>query len=436
MAEADAGDFAFFRLRKFSACASTAARLCACLLAIATPSICATDNQPGQSAKETAVASDLYMKIQLGNVIKVSKLKTGDIVDGKLSQGVYSGDRELFPAGSHIRLTVDKLERVRRVHNDHWPWVITFFTPRHQNSPTFQAASVTLPSGREIPLRVSLISISRERQVNAQLKKASANSVIPAATAASLPTPAASPQNVFAPIVTLAANELPTSGADVPAAGEDSSSLASPPGPVTLTAGTLARIILLDGVSASRSRQGDSFQARLIEPVRVDSKVVLPEGTVFEGSVAKSTAPRMLSRAGSLLLTFTKLTLPGGASTSLQASVTSAELDRRSHTKIDPEGKMRGDRPGKAWFLIDAGVTAGIAKEADDTLQLIIEAFVSTATDASTAGVGRIAAACGSTIFLLTRHGRDVVLPKFTEMNIMFDRPVALSVPPPASVTP
>ena len=27
---------------------------------------------------------------------------------------------------------------------------------------------------------------------------------------------------------------------------------------------------------------------------------------------------------------------------------------------------------------------------------------------------------------MLTRHGRDVVLPKFTEIDIMFDRPASL----------
>ena len=38
-------------------------------------------------------------------------------------------------------------------------------------------------------------------------------------------------------------------------------------------------------------------------------------------------------------------------------------------------------------MAINLGVTAGSAKVADDTLQLMIEAIVSTATDVSTAGV-------------------------------------------------
>jgi hypothetical protein len=102
------------------------------------------------------------------------------------------------------------------------------------------------------------------------------------------------------------------------------------------------------------------------------------------------------------------------------------ELDQRSHTRIDSEGKLRGEGLGKAWMAANLGVTVGLGKVADDGLQLVIEAIVSTATDVSTAGTGRIVASCVSGLFMITRHGRDVVLPRFTEVNISLDRPVSL----------
>jgi hypothetical protein len=108
------------------------------------------------------------------------------------------------------------------------------------------------------------------------------------------------------------------------------------------------------------------------------------------------------------------------------ASLARAELDRGSRTKLDSEGQLKGDRPGKAWMAANLGVTFGIAKAVDDGTQLAIEAIASTATDASTAGTGRIVALCVSSVFLVTRHGRDVVLPKYTEMEITFDRPVVV----------
>jgi hypothetical protein len=183
----------------------------------------------------------------------------------------------------------------------------------------------------------------------------------------------------------------------------------------------------LGNVSASKSKPGDLVQARLLEPVLLNSKVVLPAGALFEGKVIKKTPPRWLSRAGSLYLGFTELTLPDGTQLPIVASVAGAELDERSHTRIDAEGGLRGERPGKAWMAINLGVTVGVGKVTDDAMQLVIEAVISTATDVSTAGTGRIVAGCASAIYMATRHGRDVILPRFTEMDISMDRAVSLN---------
>jgi len=78
-------------------------------------------------------------------------------------------------------------------------------------------------------------------------------------------------------------------------------------------------------------------------------------------------------------------------------------------------------------MAINIGVSAGLSKEVDDATQLIIEALVSTATDASTAGTARIVSSCISGIYMVTRHGRDVVLPRFTEMQISLDRPLSVT---------
>ncbi|MGA8763544.1 MAG: hypothetical protein WB562_11825, partial [Candidatus Sulfotelmatobacter sp.] len=198
----------------------------------------------------------------------------------------------------------------------------------------------------------------------------------------------------------------------------------------TLPAGTRCRILLLGDISASKSKPDDLVQTRLLEPVLLDSHVVLPAGSVFEGKIVKKTPPRWLSRAGSLYLTFTALTLPGGNRVPIAATLAGAELDRESHTKIDKEGGLRGERPGKAWMAINIGVAAGLAKEADDAFQLVFEAIVDTATDASTAGTARIIAAAASGVYMITRHGRDVVLPRFTEMEISLDRPLSVTESP------
>jgi hypothetical protein len=381
-------------------------------------------DEPAQSA--ASASSSLYVKVQLNSPIKLSKLKPGDVVEGTLARDVYSSDRELFPAGSRVRLAVDHMEKRRRTPNDHWPWVVKAFTPRHEQYPVFKMATVSAASG-ESALQVSLISISRMREVHAQTKKkkpgqrADQSGEVEVSKAGGLYGPAKLP----APMMVLEAfstDVKPAANSETaPASGPDLSDLE------TLPAGTACKILLLGDVSASKSKPGDLLEARLIEPVLVNSRIVLPAGTLIEGKVVRKTPPRWGSRAGSIALTFTGLTLPGGNLIPITASLAGAELDRRSHTKIDSEGQLRGERPGKAWMAINIGVTAGLAKEVDDTTQLIIEAIVSTATDASTAGVARIVSSCISGIYMVSRHGRDVVLPRFTEMEIALDRPLSVT---------
>ncbi len=350
----------------------------------------------------------------------MSKLRPHDAVEGTLSRDVYAFDRKLFPAGSHVQLLVDHLETRPRTPNDHWPWIVNLFTPRHENYPVFNRATVA-DGDHLTPLQVSLITVTRMRELHAKAKKDSG------AEKAAVQLAPPSQKKPATPTLVLEAFgiEAPTPSGDV--ANRDSSRPEDSASLETIPAGTRCKILLLGNVSASKSRPGDPVEARLLEPVLLNEQLVLPAGTLFEGNVIKRTPPRRLSRAGSLYLTFTQLTLPGGNRFPIAASLAGAELDRRSHTRIDAEGGLHGERPGKAWMAINLGMTAGISKEVDDGLQLVIEALVSTATDASTAGTARIVSSCVSGIYLATRHGRDVVLPRFTEMDISLDRPLSLN---------
>jgi hypothetical protein len=386
----------------------------------------------GQAAADTPppAGQSLYLKVQLPQALKVGALKPGDAVEGTLVRNVYSGERPLFPVGSHVRLTVVRMERRRRLPNDHWPWIVKVFTPRHQNFPVFQDAIVTVPSGEQRSIQVSVISTGRTFETRAKIKGQSKkdSSVSDTAPVASgTRAPDGQPQKSKEPVMTLegfATTEAAPAEPEAPSAVGYQSAI---PG------GTQCRLLLLSTVSASKNRAGDKVQARLLDPVVLNSRVVLPAGSLFDGAVVKQTPPRMLSRAGSIYLKFNSVLLPDGSTYDISASVASLELDRRSHTRIDAEGRIMGERPGKVWMLINGGLTAGVSKEVDDGAQLLIEAIVSTATDASTAGVSRIVSTCASGIFILTRRGRDVVLPRFTEMEIVLSRPLSLGPSPTAA---
>ena len=379
---------------------------------------------------ETTPKPGLYVKVQLAKPVKMSKLKPGDVVEGSLSRDVYAADRKLFPAGSRVHLTVDHLEKRKRTPNDHWPWVVKAFSPRHENYPVFKTASVA-EGESEKSLQVSLISESRMRDIRPKAKKSKSGQPRAAENGSvehgAVDVNQSSPKRAATPTVVLEAfgiDETASAPDGGSALGDGDSATAA-----TLPAGTRCKILLLGNVSASKSNPGDVVRARLLEPVLLNSTVALPAGTLFEGKVVKKTPPRWLSRAGSLYLTFNEVTLPDGNRVQIAASLAGAELDERSHTRMDAEGRLRGERPGKAWMAINLGMSAGISKEVDDGVQLVVEALVSTATDASTAGTARIISSCVSGLYMATRHGRDVVLPRFTEMDISLDRPLSLHQP-------
>jgi hypothetical protein len=384
-----------------------------------------------QSAKPSASEdSFLYLKVQLQQKMKPGSLKPGDVVEGMLTRGAYWRDKEVIPRGSLVSLVVDHLEQRRRPPNDHWPWAIKAFAPRREKYPTFGSAHVLLPDGRTMDLQVSLLSIAQRVVVRANSRKNEPNSSegAPDAPETSLTVAVGPEESTFKGNTSsegLTANlQAFVNSADFPSDSGGQTSL--PAETMMVPAGMQAKLILLDGLSASGSHPGDAFHARLLEPVSVGSNVVIPAGSIVEGIIAKAQKPRMLSRSGSLLLSFTSVS-DARTVKRIDASISSLSLDKRSHTRIDSEGEIQGDRPGLAWMLINLGVTGGLAKVADDSTQLIIESIISTATDVSTAGTSRIVAACVSGVFMLTRHGRDVVLPKFSEIDITFNRPVVLS---------
>lgn len=395
------------------------------------PTVFALALSQGISGQITTIANPnllpLHIEVQLDKSVKLSKFKSGDVTEGALVRDVYSADRRMFAAGSQVRLTVDHIERRRKAVNDHWPWLVQLFVPRYEKVPSFKESTVQLPDGTKSVLQVSLVSIGARTEVYSESSKRHKQHEGKDGRMSRIAENPDRPYHSHRSPEIMVSLEAREGGNHTVRENGESANTSSARA-ITVPAGSACRVLLLTGVSASKSRAGDIVQARLLEPIIVGAHVAVPEGSVLEGHVLRAKPPRWLSRAGSLSLIFTRMILPDGAWFPISASPTSVELKRGSHTRIDAEGRLQGDRPGLTQMLIDGGVTAGIAKETDDATQLIIEAVLSGATDASTAGTARIAGMVVSGIFMVTRNGRDVILPNFTDMNITLTRPVALSV--------
>lgn len=385
----------------------------------------------------------LYLEVQFDRSVKLASLKPGDVAVGKLARDVYSSDRKMFSAGSAVRLVVDHIDRRKKAMNDHWPWVIRAFAPRREKVPSFKEATISIPGFGQTALQVSLISVGTKMPLHAQTDQhhssehaAAMSNVHSAAPSGYGPTDSTrNPlRKTRRTLISLEARAMEND--DLLSSAGSAMAGTSFAQTITVPAGTNCRVLLLNRVSSSKSHAGDAVQARLLEPVLSGKDVILSVGSLFEGTVLRTQAPRWLSRAGSLTFAFNRVTLPDGLRFPLSASLTEVDLSSGSHTKIDAEGRLHGDRSGLKWMLINGGVAGLLAKEVDDGTQLAIEAILSGATDASTAGTARIAGTVVSGVFMLTRHGRDVILPNFTSMDVTLTRPLTLVVQTASSLRP
>jgi hypothetical protein len=85
------------------------------LLFLSAPLLHAQDSKPAkttnaatQAADLSKTASALYLKVRVPEPVKVNRLKPGQTIQGTLAPPVYSGSKELFPAGSKISMTAER----------------------------------------------------------------------------------------------------------------------------------------------------------------------------------------------------------------------------------------------------------------------------------------------------------------------------------------
>ena len=83
---------------------------------------------------------------------------------------------------------------------------------------------------------------------------------------------------------------------------------------------------------------------------------------------------------------------------------------------------MRRRRPDLRNGVVDLGISYAIGKSSDDLAETPIRALTASMSDAAVANAARYIGLTGAVTYLVTRHGRDVRLPKYAEIEIAFGR--------------
>jgi hypothetical protein len=102
-----------------------------------------------------------------------------------------------------------------------------------------------------------------------------------------------------------------------------------------IPAGTRIKLRMDTAVNTHNSKRGSSFVSTIMEDIRVNNKIILPEGTSIRGRVSKVVPNSFLSRGAELILVFDHVTTPVGKQIPLVAQVSYAD-----NYKITQEGSI------------------------------------------------------------------------------------------------
>lgn len=212
---------------------------------------------------------------------------------------------------------------------------------------------------------------------------------------------AAAPATPQAPEVP---RENPASSFSPPARIEPEQATPAPPPPpephkVTLNAGLLIPVRLVDGLSAERNRPGDIFSATLDKELVVDEFVIAERGARVEGRVVSSEPGGKTKGVSALAVELTRLNTSDGQSVAIRTG----SFERRAEPST-------GEDAGK----IAAGAVLGA----------IVGAAAAGGKGAA-AGAG-IGGAAGTADVLLTR-GKPVSLASETRITFRLDKSVTLT---------
>jgi hypothetical protein len=181
---------------------------------------------------------------------------------------------------------------------------------------------------------------------------------------------------------------------------------------VSIPAGTPLKVKLVTTLSTFSNKSGDPFSGRLIEPVVIGGKTVIPIGATVRGRVTKVNEPRRIAGKPTIGLFPETLILPNGERFMLNAPVVDTNL--RHGTDVNEEGQFKGNgHDGKDLTEIGMGTGGG----------MLVGGLIGGGKGLL---IGGAVGATATVAHWLGKH-RSTTLPSGTELTLELSRPMALT---------
>jgi hypothetical protein len=328
------------------------------------------DKTPAQHTVALTVPAGAALQVALDSEVRVRKV--GQPLQGHLMQPVYAFDRLVLPLGTEVR---GHISNIGKPSGKQLTWSIlnADFSPPRPIDVSFD--EIVPADGKPLPLHVAVVPGSGQvirlvdsgsaknggshnafsakmdeakqewRQAMQQIKQPDKVHRALRLGVAQLPF---HPQYLDAGTLYNAELQEPLNFGSEDVREQTLESIGTPPPP-----GSLVRASLLTPLDSGTAKRGDTVQAVASKPLFDGDRLILPQGTLLNGSVLQVQPARHLKHNGQLRIGFHELVLPSGSA--FRVDTTLVGIQAGQTDKLDQEGAAKATTPKSRY------VTTGIA---------------------------------------------------------------------------
>lgn len=316
------------------------------------------------------------LQVALDREIRVKR--TGQSVQGHLMQPVYAFDRLVLPLGIRVQGHISKIGRPGGKQLT-WSILNADFSPARPIQVTFD--DIVLADGRQLPLHAAVVPGSGQvirlidsgsaandgqknplstkmneakqewRQAMQQIKQPGKAHRAFRIAVAQLPV---HPQYLDAGTLYNVDLLEPLNFGSEQVKQRTLESIGTMPPP-----GSLVRASLLTPLDSGMAKRGETVQAVVSRPLFDGDHLILPQGTLLNGSVLEVRPARHLKHNGELRIGFRNLVLPSGSMFRVDTTLAGIQAGAGESPSLDPEGAAKATNPKSRY--VRTGIAVSLA---------------------------------------------------------------------------
>lgn len=319
------------------------------------------------------------VQVVLDQEVRVQKV--GQAIHGRVVEPVYAFDKLVIPAGAEVNGQITQVESVSGGKRTAAA-LDANFTPAHKVQVEFN--ELALSDGKRIPIHtivtqgsgqtIQFVSTPEEKkgvrdaaakrtkEAKEQAKQEWGNALkqvrdpgkihrLEHFAVEELPV---HPQYIEAGTAYFAELQEPLDFGSEPLTPLMASSLgATPPD------GSVVEARLMTPLSSATAHPGDTVEAMISRPLFDGDRLILPQGSMLQGSVIQAHPAHHPGRNGELRIVFHELRLADGVDQKVQASLAGVEATKAENVKLDSEGGAHATSPGTRFLTTGLSVGLG-----------------------------------------------------------------------------